>query len=78
MNNVSFTTNSFKKNVKWFRLLTDAPTVISEVLKGRLTLTDYFNSISGKKQFAVYSSRDPVPFFVEVLLAPYFWYKRGF
>lgn len=78
MNNEFVSTNTYEKDVKWVRMLTDVPIVISEILKKRLTLTDYFNSIRGKKRFAVYLNKDPLPFAVEVLLAPYFWYKRGF
>ncbi len=78
MNHQASHVNGFEENVKWIRMLTDVPIVISEILKKRLTLADYFNSISGKKQFAVFSKKDPLPAVMELLLAPYFWYKRGF
>jgi predicted ATP-grasp superfamily ATP-dependent carboligase len=78
MNNMPVTVDSFEKNVKWVRLLTDVPIVISEVCKGRLSLADYVHSLKGKREFAVLSGRDPLPFIVEVLLAPYFYCKRGF
>lgn len=78
INNEPVFVDSYEKNVKWFRLLTDIPIVISEIWKRRLTFRDYFKSLKGKKVFAVYSNRDPLPFIMEVLLAPYFWYKRGF
>ena len=78
MNRQSFRVNSFEENIKWVRMLTDIPIVISEIRKRHLRLADYFNSISGKKQFAVFSRKDPLPAVMEVLLAPYFLYKRGF
>lgn len=78
INNVSIHANSFEKDVKWMRLLTDIPITISEMWKNRLKPTDYFKSIKGIKEFAVYSNKDPLPFVIEVLLAPYFLYKRGF
>lgn len=78
MNNMPVSVDSFEKNVKWVRLLTDVPIVISEVFKGRLSLADYVSSLKGKREFAVFSGRDPLPFIVEVLLAPYFYCKRGF
>ena len=78
MNNIPVSVNSFEKKVKWVRLLTDMPIVVSEIRKRRLTLKDYYNSLKGKKEFAVYSSKDPFPFIVEVFLAPYFYCKRGF
>lgn len=65
-------------NAKWVRLLTDLPTVFQEIFKGRFTLKDYFKSMKGKKRFAVFSLKDPLPFFVEILLIPYLWFKRGF
>jgi D-aspartate ligase len=78
INHQAFSVNGFKENIKWIRMLTDVPVVISEILKKRLTISEYFNSLSGEKQFAVFSRKDPLPAVMEVLLAPYFWYKRGF
>lgn len=77
INNEPVCVTSFEKNVKWVRLVTDVPTVISEVCKGRLSLADYVNSLKGKREFAVYSGKDPIPFIVEVFLVPYFYFKRG-
>lgn len=71
-------TNGFAKQVKWLRLVTDIPTVVEEILKGRMKLTTYLNSLKGKKQDAVLSIKDPLPFFVELILLPYLWRKRGF
>lgn len=70
--------NGFKKGVKWVRSVTDTPTVAKEILKGTMTVTDYFRSLSGEKEFAVFSWQDPMPFIVELALLPYFWKKRGF
>ena len=70
--------NGYEKDVKWVRLLTDVAIVASEMRKGRLTLGQYVRSLRGKKEYAVCSLRDPLPFLVEIALAPYFWYKRGF
>ena len=67
-----------KVGVKWIRLLTDTPTVIKEFFKGRLSLTEYLKTLSGDKRFAVFSIKDPLPFFIEMLLIPYLWIKRGF
>jgi len=49
-----------------------------EMCKGRLSLKEYFRSLKGKKEYAVWSLGDPLPFIIEVLLAPYFYFKRGF
>lgn len=78
INNKPVSANSFERNVKWIRLLTDMPIIISEICRRRLKLIDYLHSLKGKKEFAVFSSKDPLPFIMEILSAPYLWYKRGF
>jgi D-aspartate ligase len=78
ISNEPVSANSFEKNVKWIRLLTDTPIVISEICRRRLKLIDYLDSLKGKKEFAVCSSKDPLPFIIEILSAPYLWHKRGF
>jgi D-aspartate ligase len=65
-------------HVKWIRLITDIPTVLSEIIKGRLKISDYLKSMEGKKEFAVFALNDPLPFLAEVALLPYLWVKRGF
>ena len=70
--------NGFAKDAKWIRLVTDIPTVITELVKGRMKLADYLNSLKGKKEFAVLSVTDPIPFLMELLMLPYLWKKRGF
>ncbi len=64
--------------VKWVRLITDIPTVLSEIIKGRLKINDYLKSMKGKKEFAVFALNDPLPFLAEVALIPYLWVKRSF
>ena len=66
------------KQVKWVRLITDIPTVLSEIMKGKMKLGDYVTSMKGKKEDAVLSFRDPIPFLAEVALLPYLWKRRGF
>ncbi|OGP74747.1 MAG: hypothetical protein A2W09_02825 [Deltaproteobacteria bacterium RBG_16_50_11] len=78
MHQESLEVNSFERGVKWIRELTDVPIAISEVLKKRLSVGDYLKSLKGKKELAVYSSRDPLPFVAELFLAPHHWCKRGF
>ena len=68
----------FAEGIKWMRLTTDIPTVVSEVLKGRMQLKDYVRSWKGEKEFAVFSLNDPLPFIGEFFLLPYLWRKRGF
>jgi len=70
--------DNFEKGVKWIRLTTDIPTVLIEVLNGRMKITDYLSSLKGKKEFAVLSMSDPLPFIAELIALPYTWKKRGF
>jgi len=65
-------------HAKWVRLTTDLPTVAIEIGKGRVKLRDYISSMKGKKEFAVFSLEDPLPFLAELALLPYLWRKRGF
>ena len=69
---------SILKNLKWIRFTTDTVTVIKEILKRKLKLSEYINSIKGEKVFAVFSWKDPLPFIAELFLIPYLWKKRGF
>jgi predicted ATP-grasp superfamily ATP-dependent carboligase len=70
--------NGFIAGVKWIRLTTDIPTAIIEILKGRMKLSAYLNSLKGKIQDAVLSITDPLPFIAELVMLPYLWMKRGF
>jgi predicted ATP-grasp superfamily ATP-dependent carboligase len=70
--------NGFTQGVKWCHLVTDIPTVIGEIGKGRMKISDYLRSVKGIKQDAVFSVSDPWPFVMEILLSPYLWIKRGF
>jgi len=66
------------EDVKWIRLITDIPTVLKEVLSGRMNLKEYLKTMRGKKEYAVFSFKDPFPFFIELIMIPYLWLKRGF
>jgi len=63
---------------KWVHLTTDLPTVFIEVMKENMKIRDYIASMRGKKEDAVLSLNDPLPFFAEIALIPYLWLKRGF
>jgi D-aspartate ligase len=70
--------NGYNKDAKWIRLTTDIPTAVGEILKGKMKVSDYLDTLKGRKQFAVLSLTDPVPFIAELLMLPYLWGKRGF
>ncbi|HDQ45726.1 MAG TPA: ATP-grasp domain-containing protein [bacterium] len=68
----------YETDVSWMRLLTDIPTVFKEIARKELSVTDYLKSLRGHRAFAVLAKDDPVPFFSELMMAPYLWRKRGF
>jgi predicted ATP-grasp superfamily ATP-dependent carboligase len=73
-----FQGNGYAEGVKWVRMITDIPTAIKEIYKRNMTIKDYIRSLSGDKEFAVWSMSDPLPMIMEFLLLPYFWQKKGF
>ncbi len=78
MHNEGFTIDSFETGVKWFREITDLSIVLSEILKQSMTISDYLDTLKGKKELAVFSRSDPLPFFADLFMAPYRLYERGF
>ncbi len=70
--------DSYELGVKWIRELADLPVAVSEIFKRRLTVGDYLRSLRGKKEWAVFSPGDPLPFIAELFWMPYMWAKRGF
>lgn len=63
---------------KWVRLVTDIPASFFDIIKGRLSATEYVRSMRGEWTEAVFSAADPLPGLVEITLLPYLMYKRGF
>jgi len=55
--------------VKWIQIRTDLMSSFYYWRKGELTIKDWFKSIQGKKFFAVYSLKDPLPFLAEIATA---------
>jgi D-aspartate ligase len=68
----------FKAGIKWIHLMTDIPTVLGEIIRGRLNITNYLQSLKGEKEYAVWAKDDPLPFLCEIILLPYLFMKRGF
>ncbi|MDO8663460.1 MAG: hypothetical protein Q7K28_01295 [Candidatus Wildermuthbacteria bacterium] len=60
----------FKENVKWILFSRDLPAAIGYMLKGELSLKSWLNSLSSKKEDAIYSQEDLLPsfgYFFEIL-----------
>jgi predicted ATP-grasp superfamily ATP-dependent carboligase len=63
---------------QWVRLVTDIPSSLLDIMKGRLKPGEYLASMSSGFTEAVFSVTDPLPGLVELALLPYLMYKRGF
>jgi predicted ATP-grasp superfamily ATP-dependent carboligase len=67
-----------RPGVRWVRLLTDLPTAALLVRRRQLSVRKYLRSLRRANTEAVFSRDDPLPGFVEILLAPYLALRRGF
>jgi D-aspartate ligase len=67
-----------RAGVRWIRLITDVPTGILEILKGRQNWRAYLQSLGRFDIEAVFSYKDPLPGIAEVVLLPYLSIRRGF
>jgi predicted ATP-grasp superfamily ATP-dependent carboligase len=67
---------NFEENIKWIHLYTDSWISIKEISKSRMSIEDYFKSLKGEKEYAVFSLDDPLPFIAETLLLPYLFMTR--
>jgi len=64
------------KKVGWVERLTDWTVAVKEILKGRMSISIFLNSYNIQKEYAVWSSKDPKPFFMYILLSPILFIKR--
>jgi D-aspartate ligase len=67
-----------RTGVSWVRILTDVPTAVLEILRGRLRLGAYLRSLRRADVEAVFSREDPLPGLAELALIPYLSLKKGF
>ncbi len=65
-------------NAKWVRLLTDVPTIARETLRGRMSPLRFVEALCNGSRDAVWSWKDPMPFVMELALAPVLWWRKGF
>jgi D-aspartate ligase len=67
-----------RAGISWIRLVTDLPTGVLEILGGRQDFWAYLASLRRSHVESVFSSEDPFPGLVELVLIPYLSVKRGF
>ena len=58
--------------------MTDLPTGIMEIFRGRQNLKKYLGSLASSDMDAVFSREDVLPWLAEAALLPYLYVKRGF
>jgi D-aspartate ligase len=64
-------------SIKYFDEILDCSIAWYEIMKGRLKVRDYVQSIKGSRRYAVASWNDPLPFIVGTIIAPrVFWNRR--
>jgi predicted ATP-grasp superfamily ATP-dependent carboligase len=66
-----------RAGVRWVRILTDLPSAIGEIRRGRLRTGPYLRSLRRAQIEAVFSREDPLPGLAEIALIPYLAVKRG-
>ena len=62
---------SVLSNIKWIHFWQDLFVSLKEILKGNLSIGEYLKTLRGKKEFAVASWDDPLPFLIEPFI--YIW-----
>jgi D-aspartate ligase len=64
--------------IRWLRLLTDMPTGVIGITKGKMDAKAYLLSLRDYNEEAVFSYEDPMPGIAEIALLPYLAITRGF
>ncbi len=67
-----------KSGIGWLRMVTDVPTVLSDLVHGDFDLSSYIRSLRNTRVESVFSSEDPLPSLLELLLLPYSISKKYF
>ena len=73
---VTETKLDFTRKTAWVERLTDFSVIVKEVIKGNLNMREIYNSYKIEKEYAVWSSKDKLPFFMYVLMSPLLFFKR--
>src|SRR6202050_1465492 len=67
-----------KVGIRWIRLITDLPTGLLSILRGKQHTGAYVRSLRDCDEESVFSRDDPMPGLAEIALIPYLAIKRGF
>lgn len=64
-------------NIGWIERLTDTYVVLGEILRGRMSLSEYLGTLRIPKESAAWSLADPLPSVMYVLMSPLLLIKRN-
>lgn len=67
---------NFSKRVAWTERLTDFIIIMKELMKDRIKWKEVVLCYKMRKEYAVWNSKDMLPFFMYVLLSPILYFKR--
>jgi predicted ATP-grasp superfamily ATP-dependent carboligase len=67
---------SYEVGVKWINRLTDSVFAFKSIIKGQLPLRSYFKSFKGRKVYAIWSWKDPMPGLIFPFMSFYIAKKR--
>jgi predicted ATP-grasp superfamily ATP-dependent carboligase len=75
LNKIPIKENS-SQQVAWEERLTDYSVLLKECLHGRMRLTPVIKTLRQKKEYAVWSWKDPLPAIMYILTSPVLYVKR--
>lgn len=58
------TITSYKEGIKWIYSIEDFQSSVKSMLKGNFSFRKWIDSFKGEKEYAIFASDDPLPFFV--------------
>jgi len=64
------------ENIAWVERMTDTYVVLKEIMKGRMKLSEYLQSMNHRKESASWDLSDPLPSIMYLILSPYLYFKR--
>jgi predicted ATP-grasp superfamily ATP-dependent carboligase len=67
-----------RTEVGWLRMITDVPTIVSDLCAGELNLHSYGQSLKRTRSESVFCLQDPLPSVAEVIMLPYLVTKKYF
>jgi hypothetical protein len=65
-----------KEKIGWIETITDSYVAAMEIFKGKMSITEYWQTIKIEKEFACFDIKDPLPAFFYILFLPYLYLVR--